>query len=251
MGSRNIYSHNMDNARNEDRRASHKQAAGYDVFKNCTLLYPSGWADIVMRYEHSTLWPLNTMMHVSQVVRFMLMEETYALSGRWLDATGNRGIDDVACASYDNILNMLHWGLKRVEVKDVQQVMTRGRKQPGQQALFDARDLRFDNMTLSKVKQLVRVAMIDWEAERHRLSNMDDDECVRQSMLKFDLDALAARAQQTTVESAHPAEAVAEHLGALVFDGGVLNDPECDITSAQEHSDYSDDDDDDDADAEF
>jgi hypothetical protein len=55
------------------------------------------------------------MMHTSQVIRFMLLEQTYALSPKWLDATGNIAVDQVATASYNNIVSML--GLKIKSLK--------------------------------------------------------------------------------------------------------------------------------------
>jgi hypothetical protein len=170
----------------------------------------------------------------------MLLEQTYAFSAKWLDATGNNAVDQVASASYARILNMLRWGIRTVYVNDVQQVMTRGRKQVGQQQqdMFDEIDMRFDNMTLAKVKQLARVAMYEWEAAKHQLSTMDDEEHVFQQLLDFDMDELDARAQQLAVEGAHPAEMFdAQEMEGLEFDGAVMNEEEQDIVFGREQSD--------------
>jgi hypothetical protein len=230
----------MSNARIEECRACYRQVAGCNVFKKRTVLHPSGWKEIVTRCEHSTLWPLNIMMHDSQIVRFMLLEQTYAFSAKWLDATGNNAVDQVASASYARILNMLRWEIRTVYVNDVQQVMTRGRKQVGQQQqdMFDERDMRFDNMTLAKVKQLARVAMYDWEAAKHQMSSMDDEEHVFQQLLDFDMDELDARAQQLAAEGAHPAEMFdAQDMEGLEFDGAVMNEEEQEIVFGREQSD--------------
>jgi hypothetical protein len=174
-----------------------------------------------------------------------LLEQTYALSPKWLDATGNNAIDQVAYGSYMNILSRLRWGLRSVYVNDVQHVLTRGRKQAGQQQqmAFDDRDVRFDNMSLGKVKNLVRVAMYEWEAERHRLSNIDDDDIAFEQMLDFDIDDLAARAQQIAAEGAHPAAMFdAAQMEGLEFEGEVMDDEEREIVFGGAQSDDMEDD---------
>jgi hypothetical protein len=153
----------MSNARVEQCRDEYRLVAGYNVFKQRTLLFPVGWLDIVARYVHSTLWPLSIKMHNSQVIRFMLMEQTYAFSGKWLDATGNNAVDDVALESWHNIINMLRYGLGTVYVNDVQTVLQRGRTQQRSHQVFEDRVQDFDNMTLAEVKRLVRVANYEWQ----------------------------------------------------------------------------------------
>jgi hypothetical protein len=162
-----VHSHNMSNARVEQCRDEYRLVAGYNVFKQRTLLFPVGWKDTVTRYEHANLWPLSLKMHNSHIVRFMLMEQTYAFSGKWLDATSGNGVDDIALESYDNFLHMLRYGLRTVYVKDVQNVLTRGRTSQRAQRVFEDRDLDFDNMMLSEVKRLVRIANHEWQAHKN------------------------------------------------------------------------------------
>jgi ribosomal protein S24E len=163
----------MENQRVEQCRDDYRRTSGYNVFKQRTQLYPIGWSDVVTRYAHAQLWPLNTQMTTSQMVRFMLMEQTYTLSGKWLDAAGNNAVDNCATESYNNIINMLRWGMKTVFVNDVEQVMGRGRKSQGSTQVYQDRDVVFDNMSLEEVKQLVRVALHDWEAEQTLGSRTD------------------------------------------------------------------------------
>lgn len=81
------------------------------------------------------------------------------LSPKRLDATGNNGVDTVACDSFDRIVAMLRWGLRNVWVNDVENVLSRGRKARGSQEAFDSREQVFDTMSLSEMKLLNRVAM--------------------------------------------------------------------------------------------
>jgi hypothetical protein len=98
-------------------------------------------------------------------------------------------------------------------------------------------------MPLSKVKQLARVAMYEWEADRHRLSNIQDDEVAFEQLLDFDLDDLNARAQQIAAEGAHPAQMFdAAEMEGLEIEGEVMNDEERDIAFGRNISDDGDDD---------
>lgn len=224
--SRNVHTHNMTNARIEECRLEHRRVAGHNVFKKRTQLNLTGWEEIVVKYEHATLWPLNTMMHFCQVVRLMLLEQTYVLFGKWLDANGNNAVDEIAARSYENILNMLRWGLRTVYVNDIHQVMTRGRKQPGSHHVFEDRDMRFDNMSLHQAKRVACAAMHDWEAQRHRLSNITDVDAVFEQLMELDIDDLIRRAEllEDDVDraAAHAGADLAE--AAAEFDGEVMNE---------------------------
>jgi hypothetical protein len=231
--SRNVHCHNMSNARLAECRDAHLIVAGYNVFKKRTLLYPAGWKEVVSRYEHGIMWPLCTTMISCQKIRFMLLEGTYALSPKWLDATGNNGVDNVAAESYDNILTMLRWGLRTVYVNDVEQVLSRGRKATGSKDIYENRDTSYDNMTMEEMKRLNRVALYEWEAERSRLRNLEQHELTFEQVKRFDVEELKQRADELGVDEHHPAAAVGQLLeneqGLEDFDEEPLNDEEHEV----------------------
>jgi hypothetical protein len=217
----------MSNQRIEQCRDDYMRTSGYNVFRQRTMIFPVGWKEVVSRYEHAQLWPLNTKMISSQKIRFMLLEQTYSLSPKWLDASGNNGIDNVAAESYDNIINRLRHGLKTVYVNDVEQVLNRGRRAQGSAQQYQNREQDYDNMSLAEVKQLVRVAMQDWEVEKHRLANMNPSELVHEQILAYDVTDLRARvALLPAADPQHPAAAIAGQLENMQLEGELMNDAE-------------------------
>jgi hypothetical protein len=257
--SRNIHCYNMTNARLAECRDAHLIVAGYNVFKKRTLIYPSAWKEVVNRYEHGVMWPLCTAMVSSQKIRFMLMEGSYALSPKWLDATGNNAVDNVATESFDNIITMLRWGLRTVYVNDIEQVLSRGRKATGSKETFQNRDVSFDNLTLEEMKKLNRVALYEWEGERSRIRNLEPHELAFQQVMQFDVEELRQKADELGVDNNHPAAAIGQLLEhenvGQDFDEEPLNDEEHEVVhgdmvcnQAVEHGDGDvgvDDDDDD------
>ena len=165
-----------------------------------------------MRYEHATMWPLCVMVLNAQRVRFMLLEAKYALSPKWLDATGNNGVDTVACDRFDRIVAMLRWGLRNVWVNDVENVLSRGRNAIGSQEAFDSREQVFDTMSLSEMKLLNRVAMHEWVAEKSRIQHMEHDELLHEQIAAFDIAHLRSRVDVAGMPREHPAAAVGDEL---------------------------------------
>lgn len=165
------------------------------------------------------------------MIRFMLMEQTYVLSGKWLDATGGNAMDNVAAESYRHIISMLRWGLRTVYVNDIENVMGRGRRSERSYQMFLDRDMGYDNMSLLEVKQLCRVALQDWEGERSRIRNLEPHELAFHQMLVFDIDDLRQRVADlppAPAEGEHPAAGIGEQLEEVQqgLEGVVMNDEE-------------------------
>lgn len=55
-------------------------------------LTPFNYFQIVQRWEHANLYPMNGVMNVYQVVRIMLLTNHYCLSYKWASGSAAFGI---------------------------------------------------------------------------------------------------------------------------------------------------------------
>lgn len=116
MGNRwceTVFMLNMSAQRLRECRDAHQAVVGYNVFKRRSMLLPTGWLDIVVKYEQLYCIPLSLMMHATHVVRFMLLDGGYAFSPKCLDASSGAAIDQTAMDSYRRNINVsrCQWGM--------------------------------------------------------------------------------------------------------------------------------------------
>ena len=124
------------------------QVAGYNVNKKKVVLYPFNYYQVVQRWEQANLYPLNGLLNVFQVVRFMLLTGHYALSYKWATASAAFGIPYSTVAAMRNI-EFLYRRKQNIDFFKVVEVMTAGKWGPDTAAGADLplRNTAFDTMS--------------------------------------------------------------------------------------------------------
>lgn len=229
-----IFKHNMSQARMRECRDAHAAVVGYNVFKRRSLLLPTGWMDVVIKYEQLNCYPLCYMMHTVHVVRFMLLDGRHAFSPKWLDATGGSAVDQKATAAFRRIVIMLRMQLQHVYVSDVFDVMNRGREIKANKESYDRRDQDYDSMSIGDMKLANRAAkniLQQWQAHNRDQTERLDYDLAEIQMPIFtanDIEAEIAR-MGAEGEAQHPAagfNGVLEEEQAPMEVGGELMDAE-------------------------
>lgn len=238
-----VFKHNMSPARMAECRDAHAAVVGYNVFKRRSLLQPTGWMDMAIKYEQLNCFPLSVMMHNVHIVRFMLLDGRHAFSPKWLDATGGSAVDQKATAAFRRMVSMLRMQLQHVYVSDVFDVMNRGRDVKDNRESYEKRDKDYDSMSVHDMKLANRAARKIFQ--RWQGQNGDQNERVDYDLSEIQLPTFTANDIEAELammgaegEAQHPAagfQGVLEEANApLDVQGEVMDADEEAIVFAQQ-----------------
>jgi hypothetical protein len=141
------------------RGAAYAQVRGHNMFHGKTELKPYSLWSAVSRWEHGNLYPMNKIMNMYQVIRFMLLTDKYILSGNWIVPLSGRSSPRAADA-WRRMLTKWRM-LREIDIWDVVCVIARNDYTPGTEAheVMCDRHTKFDDMSLDYAKRLSRRAL--------------------------------------------------------------------------------------------